>query len=174
MKKAYPGLETEIVTSDTLGDKNLISPLQAFGGKGVFVSELEDALLSGEIDLAVHSAKDMPACLEEGLCIAAVSERAYPGDVLVTRADTDFSSFVCPRFIVGTSSPRRQCFLEECWKEVWPVNANIPEPVFQTLRGNVHTRLNKLKEGFMTALYWLRQVLQDWGSVKGKNSIFIL
>ena len=56
------------------------------------VSELEDALLSGEIDLAVHSAKDMPACLEEGLCIAAVSERAYPGDVLVTRADTDFSS----------------------------------------------------------------------------------
>ena len=89
LKKAYPGLETEIVTSDTLGDKNLISPLQAFGGKGVFVSELEDALLSGEIDLAVHSAKDMPACLEEGLCIAAVSERAYPGDVLVTRADTD-------------------------------------------------------------------------------------
>ena len=84
LKKAYPGLETEIVTSDTLGDKNLISPLQAFGGKGVFVSELEDALLSGEIDLAVHSAKDMPACLEEGLCIAAVSERAYPGDVLVT------------------------------------------------------------------------------------------
>ena len=64
LKKAYPGLETEIVTSDTLGDKNLISPLQAFGGKGVFVSELEDALLSGEIDLAVHSAKDMPACLE--------------------------------------------------------------------------------------------------------------
>ena len=53
LKKAYPGLETEIVTSDTLGDKNLISPLQAFGGKGVFVSELEDALLSGEIDLAV-------------------------------------------------------------------------------------------------------------------------
>ena len=84
LKKAYPGLETEIVTSDTLGDKNLISPLQAFGGKGVFVSELEDALLSGEIDLAVHSAKDMPACLEEGLCIASVSERAYPGDVLVT------------------------------------------------------------------------------------------
>lgn len=101
LKKAYPGLETEIVTSDTLGDKNLISPLQAFGGKGVFVSELEDALLSRRDRPGCTQCQGMPACLEEGLCIAAVSERAYPGDVLVTRADTDFSSFVCPRFIVG-------------------------------------------------------------------------
>ena len=60
LKEAYPDLKTKIITSDTLGDKNLISPLQAFGGKGVFVSELEEALLSGQIDLAVHSAKDMP------------------------------------------------------------------------------------------------------------------
>ena len=172
LKKAYPGLETEIVTSDTLGDKNLISPLQAFGGKGVFVSELEDALLSGEIDLAVHSAKDMPACLEEGLCIAAVSERAYPGDVLVTRADTDFSSFVCPRFIVGTSSPRGQCFLEECWKEVWPVNANVPEPVFQTLRGNVHTRLNKLKEGLYDGIVLAQAGLARLGICEGEEFHF--
>ena len=57
LKEAYPDLKTKIITSDTLGDKNLTSPLQSFGGKGVFVSELEEALLSGQIDLAVHSAK---------------------------------------------------------------------------------------------------------------------
>ncbi len=114
----------------------------------------------------------MPACLEEGLCIAAVSERAYPGDVLVTRADTDFSSFVCPRFIVGTSSPRRQCFLEECWKEVWPVNANVPEPVFQTLRGNVHTRLNKLKEGLYDGIVLAQAGLARLGICEGEEFHF--
>ena len=88
LKEAYPDLKTKIITSDTLGDKNLTSPLQSFGGKGVFVSELEEALLSGQIDLAVHSAKDMPAKLDNGLCIAAVSTREYPGDVLLTRKDT--------------------------------------------------------------------------------------
>lgn len=149
LKEAYPDLKTEIVTSDTLGDKNLISPLQAFGGKGVFVSELEEALLNGQIDLAVHSAKDMPAKLDQGLCIAAVSKREYPGDVFLTRKDTDMTSFKGERFVVGTSSPRRQCFFKECWKELWE-NAGAgpaPELVFETLRGNVHTRLNKLETG---------------------------
>ena len=93
LKKAYPGLETEIVTSDTLGDKNLISPLQAFGGKGVFVSELEDALLSGEIDLAVHSAKDMPMEIMEGLTISGTLPRACPQDVLIYKSGRIFDRF---------------------------------------------------------------------------------
>ena len=87
-------------------------------------------------------------------------------------ADTDFSSFVCPRFIVGTSSPRRQCFLEECWKEVWPVNANIPEPVFQTLRGNVHTRLNKLKEGLYDGIVLAQAGLARLGICEGEEFHF--
>ncbi|RHQ04616.1 hypothetical protein DW993_11820 [Clostridium sp. AM51-4] len=88
------------------------------------------------------------------------------------KADTDFSSFVCPRFIVGTSSPRRQCFLEECWKEVWPVNANIPEPVFQTLRGNVHTRLNKLKEGLYDGIVLAQAGLARLGICEGEEFHF--
>lgn len=149
LKETYPHLKTEIITSDTLGDKNLISPLQAFGGKGVFVSELEEALLNGQIDLAVHSAKDMPAKLDPGLCIAAVSHREYPGDVFLTRNDTDLASFKGKTFIVGTSSPRRQCFFKECWKEIWEQTGTgpVPELIFETLRGNVHTRLTKLKNG---------------------------
>ena len=171
LKKAYPGLETEIVTSDTLGDKNLISPLQAFGGKRRI------CIRAGRCPF---KRRDRPGCtqcqgyaclLRRRLCIAAVSERASPGDVLVT-ADTDFSSFVCPRFIVGTSSPRRQCFLEECWKEVWPVNANIPEPVFQTLRGNVHTRLNKLKEGLYDGIVLAQAGLARLGICEGEEFHF--
>ena len=100
LKEAYPDLKTKIITSDTLGDKNLTSPLQSFGGKGVFVSELEEALLSGQIDLAVHSAKDMPAKLDNGLCIAAVSTREYPGDVLLTRKDTKLDHLKGNSFVV--------------------------------------------------------------------------
>ena len=69
LKNKFPGLQTEILTRDTLGDQLLHSPLQAFGGKGAFVSEFEQALLEGSIDLAVHSAKDMPVSLPEGLVI---------------------------------------------------------------------------------------------------------
>ena len=83
LKNKFPGLQTEILTRDTLGDQLLHSPLQAFGGKGAFVSEFEQALLEGSIDLAVHSAKDMPVSLPEGLVISALSEREDPGDVLI-------------------------------------------------------------------------------------------
>ena len=86
LQARFPGLKTEILTRDTLGDQILHSPLQAFGGKGVFVSEFEQALLEGSIDLAVHSAKDMPTELPDGLTLSALSEREDPRDVLVLPA----------------------------------------------------------------------------------------
>ena len=87
LKNKFPGLQTEILTRDTLGDQLLHSPLQAFGGKGAFVSEFEQALLEGSIDLAVHSAKDMPVSLPEGLVISALSEREDPGGCTDTAKD---------------------------------------------------------------------------------------
>lgn len=174
LKEAYPDLKTEIVTSDTLGDKNLISPLQAFGGKGVFVSELEEALLKGQIDLAVHSAKDMPAKLDHGLCIAAVSEREYPGDVFLTRKDTKLDSFKGDCFVVGTSSPRRQCFFKEYWEELWKKNGAdpVPELTFETLRGNVHTRLKKLKDGLYDGIILAQAGLTRLGITEGADLHF--
>lgn len=174
LKEAYPDLKIKIVTSDTLGDKNLISPLQAFGGKGVFVSELEEALLNGQIDLAVHSAKDMPAKLENGLCIAAASKREYPGDVFLTRKDTDLASFKGERFIVGTSSPRRQCFFKEYWKELWESAGTGPAPelFFETLRGNVHTRLKKLKDGLYDGIILAQAGLARLGITEGHDLCF--
>lgn len=142
LKKVWPDLTVEIVTKETLGDQILDKPLQEFGGKGVFVSEFEHAMKEGTIDLAVHSAKDLPMELADGLCIAAVSRREDPRDVLVTRkgALADPKEHV----IIGTSSPRRQLEAVENRTRLWP-GAKSLECV--TLRGNVHTRLKKLDEG---------------------------
>ena len=85
IKAAFPEAETEVVELSTKGDEILDRSLTSFGGKGVFTKELEDALLREEINLAVHSAKDMPMEFPEGLCIGAVTERADVRDVLVTR-----------------------------------------------------------------------------------------
>lgn len=174
LKEAYPDLKTKIITSDTLGDKNLTSPLQSFGGKGVFVSELEEALLSGQIDLAVHSAKDMPAKLDNGLCIAAVSTREYPGDVLLTRKDTKLDHLKGNSFVVGTSSPRRQCFFKEYWEYLWKINGAGPAPelTFETLRGNVHTRLKKLKDGLYDGIILAQAGLARLGITESDDLCF--
>ena len=174
LKEAYPDLKTKIITSDTLGDKNLTSPLQSFGGKGVFVSELEEALLSGQIDLAVHSAKDMPAKLDNGLCIAAVSTREFPGDVLLTRKDTKLDHLKGNSFVVGTSSPRRQCFFKEYWEYLWKINGAGPAPdlTFETLRGNVHTRLKKLKDGLYDGIILAQAGLARLGITESDDLCF--
>lgn len=142
LKHVCPEIEIEVVTKDTLGDRILDKPLQEFGGKGVFVSEFEQAIQEGIIDLAVHSAKDLPMELAEGLTIAAVSTREDPRDVLVTikgrapgRKD---------RMRIGTSSPRRQLQAGGMSKELWPGVSGLE---CLTLRGNVHTRLKKLEDG---------------------------
>lgn len=131
IKAKNKDIQIELVPLTTIGDKILDKPLESFGGKGAFITEFEDALLAGNIDLAVHSAKDMPIELKEGLDILAVSKREDPRDVLVTRK----ASPLRPGGIVGTSSLRRQVQLEELY-----------QVQIKNLRGNVGTRLNKLRE----------------------------
>ncbi|MDO4942103.1 MAG: hydroxymethylbilane synthase [Lachnospiraceae bacterium] len=141
IEDAFPEIKIEIVKMSTKGDRNQTLSLASFGGKGVFTKELEEALLSGEIDLAVHSAKDLPLEFPEGLGICAVLEREDPRDVIVTRTGVQLSKL--PKgSVLGTSSLRR---------ELQAANIN-PDIRVKVLRGNVHTRLQKLKDGEYDAI----------------------
>ena len=133
--KHYPLLQCETIVINTLGDKILDKPLIEFGGKGVFISAFEEALMSREIDLAVHSAKDMPMELCEGLEIACVLKREDPRDVLITMKPVKIEELESA--IIGTSSLRRQLQIEQLY-------GNIKCTL---LRGNVNTRLKKLADG---------------------------
>jgi len=133
-----PQLAVRIEIIKTTGDvKN--DPLSVIGGKGVFTRELEDALLDGRIDLAVHSLKDLPTILPEGLSISAICEREDPRDALVLRAESKLNSLLnlAEGAVVGTSSPRRLAQLRALRRDV----------VVKDLRGNVDTRIRKLDEG---------------------------
>lgn len=132
----FPFLEIEIVPMSTKGDKILDRSLTSFGGKGVFTRELEEALLRGEIDLAVHSAKDMPMEFPKGLALGAVLSREDASDVLVTTDGTPARE-LAPGSVIGTSSLRRQIQIRQ-------IN---PQVKVKLLRGNVQTRLEKLKSG---------------------------
>ncbi|SHO47697.1 hydroxymethylbilane synthase [Anaerocolumna xylanovorans] len=128
-----PELNFEIIPISTLGDEILDKPLIQFGGKGVFVDAFEEALLSGKIDLAVHSAKDMTMQLPEGLGIIGIPKREDPRDVLVT-FDKELTDSM--KAVIGTSSLRRQFQIEQYY-----------QAECKNLRGNVPTRLEKLKNG---------------------------
>lgn len=129
-----PGLEVHFIPIKTSGDKLLDSPLAQAGGKGLFVKEIEEALLNGRIDLAVHSMKDLPAELPPGLRVGAVLLREDPLDALVTRNGLRFAELPAGARI-GTSSLRRQVqFLH-----------HRPDLQIVPLRGNVETRLKKLE-----------------------------
>ncbi|HEY0366748.1 MAG TPA: hydroxymethylbilane synthase [Pyrinomonadaceae bacterium] len=133
-----PQIDVRIEIIKTTGDvKN--DPLSVIGGKGVFTKELEDALLDGRIDLAVHSLKDLPTMLPDGLSIAAICEREDARDALVLRAGCDGGSLMdLPEgAIVGTSSQRRLAQLKALRRDV----------EVRDLRGNVDTRIRKLDEG---------------------------
>jgi len=133
-----PQLDVHIEIIKTTGDvKN--DPLSVIGGKGVFTKELEDALLDGRIDLAVHSLKDLPTILPDGLSISAICEREDPRDALVLRAESKNGSLLhLPHgAVVGTSSQRRLAQLKALRSDV----------VVRDLRGNVDTRIRKLDEG---------------------------
>lgn len=137
----HPGLTVELVTMTTRGDQILDSPLAKVGGKGLFVKELEQALLDGRADIAVHSMKDVPVDLPEGLELAVVLEREDPRDAFVSN---DYAALAAlPQGArVGTSSLRRQCQLR----------AVRPDLVIGDLRGNVNTRLDKLDRGEFDAI----------------------
>ena len=134
--RAFPETEIEIVKIDTKGDQLLDRSLTSFGGKGVFTVELEAELLSGAIDIAVHSAKDMPMEFPAGLGIGAVLSRADARDTVVSLDGTKLAD-LAPGSVVGTSSLRRELQIKE-------IN---PQVQIKLLRGNVQTRLRKLKEG---------------------------
>jgi hydroxymethylbilane synthase len=131
------GFDVRIEVIKTTGDVKS-DPLSVIGGKGVFTKELEDALLDGRIDIAVHSLKDLPTILPEGLSISAICEREDPRDALVLRRGSEFDAGNLPHgAIVGTSSQRRLAQLR-CWRD---------DLVIKDLRGNVDTRIRKLDEG---------------------------
>jgi hydroxymethylbilane synthase len=141
LSERFPDLRVELLVIKTKGDKILDVALAKVGGKGLFVKEIEEALISGRIDLAVHSMKDMPAAIPEGLCIGAVPERENPLDVLITRNGGGLSAL--PEGArVGTSSLRRAAQLR----------GRRPDLEIRTLRGNLDTRLRKLAEGDLDAI----------------------
>ncbi len=135
-----PDLTVELLTLVTQGDRILDVPLSAVGGKALFVKEIEHALLDGRAQIAVHSMKDVPAELEPGLVLAAVSTREDPRDALVSRAGTLDELPIGA--VVGTSSLRRQCQLL----------ARRPDLAIRMLRGNVPTRVKKLDDGLYDAI----------------------
>src|SRR5574337_921078 len=135
LRRQQPDLEVSIIPIKTSGDKFLDVSLSQVGGKGLFVKEIEEALLDGRIDLAVHSLKDLPAELAPGLCEGAVTRREDPFDALIARDGLQFANLP-RRARIGTSSLRRQVqFLHR-----------RPDLQIVSLRGNVQTRLRKLEE----------------------------
>lgn len=137
LQELHAGLVVELLPLTTQGDRILDRPLAAVGGKGLFVKEIEQALIDGRADLAVHSIKDLPADMPEGLVLAATPERANPGDVLICRDPTRRFATLPAGAIVGTSSLRRASQLL----------AARPDLRIIPIRGNVDTRLRKVAEG---------------------------
>ena len=141
LKKFFPALEVELVKVHTTGDKILDAPLAKIGGKGLFTKELELQMLTGAIDLAVHSLKDVPTELPAGFKIAAITKRAVPFDAFVSKKFSSLKNL--PRgSLVGSSSLRRAAQLL----------AMRPDLQIKNLRGNVETRLKKLDAGNFDAI----------------------
>ncbi len=141
LMSSYPDLQVELVTMVTKGDVLLDTPLAKVGGKGLFVKELELAMLEERADLAVHSMKDVPVEFPEGLGLVTICKRADPRDAFVSNTYTDIASL--PQgAVVGTCSLRRQCQLKQ----------SRPDIQIKDLRGNVGSRLAKLDAGEYDAI----------------------
>ena len=137
----HPALQVELVPMSTQGDKILDTPLAKIGGKGLFVKELETAMLDGRADIAVHSIKDVPVAFPDGLVLQTICQREDPRDAFVSNQFQDLSQLPHGA-VVGTSSLRRQCQLK----------ALRPDLTVRDLRGNVNTRLAKLDNGEFAAI----------------------
>ena len=149
LESLYPDLEVSLVTMVTQGDKILDTPLAKIGGKGLFVKELEQALYDGRADIAVHSLKDVPMELPEGLILGTYCKREAPTDAFVSN---DYATLneLPQGAVVGTASLRRQC----------QIKAHRPDLVIKSLRGNVQTRLGKLDAGEYDAIILATSGLQ--------------
>ena len=141
LESLYPELEVNLVTMVTQGDKILDTPLAKIGGKGLFVKELEQALYDGRADIAVHSLKDVPMELPEGLILGTYCKRETPTDAFVSNS-YDKLEDLPQGAVVGTASLRRQC----------QIKAFRPDLQIKSLRGNVQTRLAKLDAGEYDAI----------------------
>ncbi|HEY6610045.1 MAG TPA: hydroxymethylbilane synthase [Pseudomonas sp.] len=141
LEQAHPGLKVSLVPMVSRGDKLLDAPLAKIGGKGLFVKELETALLENEADIAVHSMKDVPMDFPEGLGLYCICEREDPRDAFVSNTFASLDALPAGS-VVGTSSLRRQAQLL----------ARRPDLKIQFLRGNVNTRLAKLDAGEYDAI----------------------
>ena len=147
LEKIHPGLHVSLTKIKTTGDKILDVPLAMVGGKGLFVKEIEEAMLRKEVDIAVHSMKDVPTEFPEGLHLAVICKREDPRDAFISRKED--GQWTIEKFtdlpqgaVVGTSSLRRSCQL---------LNRR-PDITIEQLRGNVDTRLRKLDEGQFDAI----------------------
>lgn len=152
LRNAMPELELSLVKIKTQGDKDRKSPIIQIGGRGVFVKELEDALLGGEIDIAVHSLKDMPSQLAPGLQLAAVPVRSDPRDALVSGSGRTLAQLP-PGARIGTGSQRRALELQ----------AFRPDLKTCPLRGNVDTRVNKVRSGELDGIIVAAAALERIG-----------
>lgn len=141
LQSLYPACDVQILGMTTTGDQILDKPLASIGGKGLFIKELENALLDGRADFAVHSMKDVPMNMPEGFALVATVERENPHDAFVSN-DYDSLADLPAGSIVGTSSLRRQS----------QIQARFPHLKIESLRGNVQTRLRKLDEGQYAAI----------------------
>ena len=160
LKEKDPDLSVKLKTVTTKGDRILDVTLSKVGGKGLFVKEIENALLEGEIDFAVHSLKDLPAHNPEGLIIAAIPRRANPFDCLISRTAETIDQLP-PNAVIGTSSLRRQA----------QVLAYRPDLSVKPIRGNIDTRLKRLQQGEFDAILlavaglarmnWQNQITQE-------------
>lgn len=136
LQAAHPGLTVELLGMTSRGDQLLDVPLAKVGGKGLFVKELETALLDGSADIAVHSMKDVPMAFPPGLGLGVICEREDPSDAIVSNRYANMDALPAGS-VVGTSSLRRECQLR----------SRRPDLQVKFLRGNVNTRLRKLDEG---------------------------
>ncbi len=141
LEASHPGLSVELVPMVTKGDVILDTPLAKVGGKGLFVKELEQALLDGRADIAVHSMKDVPVEFPQGLGLVTICEREDPRDAFVSNHYASLDELPAGS-VVGTSSLRRQC----------QIAARRPDLQIRSLRGNVGTRLGKLDAGEYDAI----------------------
>ncbi|MGH7401016.1 MAG: hydroxymethylbilane synthase [Candidatus Rokuibacteriota bacterium] len=146
------GADVEVIVIRTSGDRLAQVALADFGGKALFVKEIEEALLAGQVDVGVHSLKDMPSELPDGLTIGAFARRGDPRDVLLARVDGGWDALPSGA-VVGTSSPRRRAM----------VLARRPDLRAEAIRGNVETRLDKLRAGAYDALVMAAAGLERLG-----------
>lgn len=160
IKSHWANVSIELVPMLTSGDRFNKDKLLEIGGKGLFVKELEEALLDNRADLAVHSMKDVPAELPRGLTMTAICKRDNPFDVLVCRTNTDLQRLPYGSTI-GTSSLRRQSQLL----------AYRPDFIIKTLRGNIHTRLNQLENNTFDAIILAAAGLERMGIESHSQSI---